>query len=724
MSPNPQNIMILPASYEECLFKSAIQTIINKGIDTSTIRTHQEWAHLLFCDTTPNANDRENKMSAIKQAFSIYFEGRTQYSISMDKVKEHFPYWFGIEKEDTTLNSVIQRALENEIKESRDPRNVESYRVDSIQEISRSSTLHYIYCAKIYIGDGSEPKFREGVEIRLMVGSIYPTYYTCTVLEYDFEEGLLYLSSVKQIADVDGAHMRIYIDLTFLIKHLQNHVETLLKNVPIDYPIYKFVTGNTHELKEIEHEDIPQCYYKRLDKDQKKAFHAALDNDITFIWGPPGTGKSFTLASIIRTLYYMEEERTAVCCISNVAVDQLVNKVIDIFDEEKADIQPGNLYRAGRTVDDRILKTDYLFPNDDVTRSLREQISILKETLNNQKKIKGKENSIEVIELKDRINTLRDKLKDRTEYLEYKSRVVFSTIANFIGSSKLNQSTFDNLIVDEASMLAFPNLLGLAAKISKRIILVGDFQQLSPISLVPNRYLKTNVFTYCGITLETLDHPALQILRTQRRSHTRLVRLVNDLFYNGQLKHPNQKPEPIVEEGAYPGDIIAFVDMPNGRVRFTKGGTRQNVVFAEKVIEIIDRYQAVKQDFSIGIITPYKGQQNMLRAMIAKRKYPVEFAERIKVGTVHTFQGSEDDVIIFDMVDCTLKDNDKAANIGKLYAGAEGEQLINVAVSRARHKLITVGEAAFVRNIPGNTVTMKLRRMIPNLLPPNAMYHF
>jgi MFS family permease len=71
-----------------------------------------------------------------------------------------------------------------------------------------------------------------------------------------------------------------------------------------------------------------------------------------------------------------------------------------------------------------------------------------------------------------------------------------------------------------------------------------------------------------------------------------------------------------------------------------------------------------------------------------------------------------------------LKDNDKAANIGKLYAGAEGEQLINVAVSRARHKLITVGEAAFVRNIPGNTVTMKLRRMIPNLLPPNAMYHF
>ena len=136
-------------------------------------------------------------------------------------------------------------------------------------------------------------------------------------------------------------------------------------------------------------------------------------------------------------------------------------------------------------------------------------------------------------------------------------------------------------------MLAFPNLLGLAAKISKRIILVGDFQQLSPISLVPDRYLKTNVFAYCGITLESLEHPALQILRIQRRSHTRLVGLVNEIFYNGELRHPNQRPEPIVYCGAYPDDIIAFADVPEGRVRFTRGGTRQNVAFAEKVIEII-----------------------------------------------------------------------------------------------------------------------------------------
>lgn len=724
MSPTPQNrmSMILPASHEEHWFRSAIQRILDLGIDTTQLRTHAEWAHLLFCDNTGDANTWGNKMSAVKQAFSIYFDGRGRYTINMDKIKEHYPHWFGVTEEEETLNSVIQRALENEIKESRDPRNVESYRVETIKELSRSSTLHYIYCAEIYIGDGSEPKFREGVEVRLMVGSVYPTYYTCSVLEYDFEEGLLYLSSIKQIEKTAGAYMRIYIDLTFLITRLQDQVAALLKVVPVDYPIYKFITGQTHELKKIEHEDIPECYYQRLDKDQKKAFHASLDKDITFIWGPPGTGKSYTLASIIRTLYYMEEERTAVCCISNVAVDQLVNKVIDIFDEEEADIQPGNLYRAGRTIDDRILKTDYLFPNDDVTKTIRKTIGELKEVLNDKKKIKGNETSVEVIELKDRINTLRDRLKEKTEKLEQKSRVVFSTIANFIGSAKLNQSCFDNLIVDEASMLAFPNLLGLAAKISKRIILVGDFQQLSPISLVPDRYLKTNVFAYCGITLESLEHPALQILRIQRRSHTRLVGLVNEIFYNGELRHPNQRPEPIVYCGAYPDDIIAFADVPEGRVRFTRGGTRQNVAFAEKVIEIIDQYQSVDLDFSIGVITPYKGQQNMLRAMIAKQKYPLEFAERIKVGTVHTFQGSEDDVIIFDMVDCSLTENGKAANIGRIYAGTEGEQLINVAVSRARYKLIVVGEANFLHNIPGNTVTTKLRNMMPKLMPRNATY--
>lgn len=56
------------------------------------------------------------------------------------------------------------------------------------------------------------------------------------------------------------------------------------------------------------------------------------------------------------------------------------------------------------------------------------------------------------------------------------------------------------------------------------------------------------------------------------------------------------------------------------------------------------------------------------------------------------------------MVDCEYLDNGKQSRIGKLYAGEAGERLINVAISRARHKLVVVCDPSYIRNIPGNTV--------------------
>ena len=126
-------------------------------------------------------------------------------------------------------------------------------------------------------------------------------------------------------------------------------------------------------------------------------------------------------------------------------------------------------------------------------------------------------------------------------------------------------------------------------------------------------------------------------------------------------------------------------------VLHTKGGTRQNKVFAENVIGILDTLSKDKNaDFTIGVITPYKGQVLLLRALKKEREYDEHFDSRVKIGTVHTFQGSECDIIIFDMVDCSKLASGHPNRIGQLYYGEEGERLMNVAVSRARHKLILV----------------------------------
>jgi superfamily I DNA and/or RNA helicase len=120
-------------------------------------------------------------------------------------------------------------------------------------------------------------------------------------------------------------------------------------------------------------------------------------------------------------------------------------------------------------------------------------------------------------------------------------KVVFSTISNFVINPRLKDGDFDNLIVDEASMLALPQLIALARKVTKRIILVGDFQQLSPITVAGVPLLKDNVFKLCGIDIDHTSHPALRPLLNQRRSNPKLVDIINNPFYAGHLQAKNKK---------------------------------------------------------------------------------------------------------------------------------------------------------------------------------------
>jgi superfamily I DNA and/or RNA helicase len=439
-----------------------------------------------------------------------------------------------------------------------------------------------------------------------------------------------------------------------------------------------------------------------------------MDNDLSLIWGPPGTGKSFTLASILYTLYHLGEDRTAVCCLSNVAVDQLLCKLLDIIDGEK--IEPGNIYRAGRSIDSRIIATDYLFPKDERTQTLRDEIRQNQERILRLKELK-QEKSEESIMLKAANKELREDLRTHTEDLVKSSRLVFSTISNFILSTILYESKFDNLIVDEASMMAMPSLLTLGHNISKRLILVGDFQQLSPISMVKDDLLVDSVFEMSDVNIRNTNHPALKQLLTQRRSNEKIVDLINRTFYQGKLIPEAKENENIINAEPFPGKVIALKKVTDGAVRYTKGGTRQNKVFAESVMDILDAMSKYRDaDFTIGVITPYKGQVSLLRALKRDRNYDDDFDKRIKIGTIHTFQGSECDIVIFDMVDCFKLENSKNPNrIGRLYKGNAGERLLNVAVSRAKHKLIVVCDPEYIKNIPGNKITPNSRSLFHKL---------
>lgn len=687
------------------LFEFCVRKAIEKKLLSQSMM-HNQWATTLF-GYEKNSTARIDKMSKVKREYSTYFTHTLKYAFDEEKLKRDFPYLFGIEEDDDdddcTSDSLVRdtiKAINKEIIEQHDPQNLESFKGSDLTLI-RQQGQSYIYQVRLTMNDGQEPNIHESIPFVLKV---YDKEVTCEAVDFDYITGVLFFTTNRRINN--ASYCKVLLDSTFILDGLKKRLEDLREcGINEDLPFSKFLFEETNIINEVPHNPIPLNWYEHLDRSQKNAFFAALDHDLSLIWGPPGTGKSFTLASIIYALYKLGEERTVVCCLSNVAVDQLLCKLLDILDPEGVEIKPGNIYRAGRSMDSRVMGTDYLFPKDEITQHLRDNIKQNQERIKRLKELKL-EKSEESIVLKAENKEMRERLREHTEFLVKSSRLVFSTISNFVLSTTLYESKFDNLIVDEASMMAMPSLLALGHNISKRLILVGDFQQLSPISIVKDDLLQDSVFEMSGVNIRNTGHPALKQLLSQRRSHEKIVDLINKTFYQGKLipaANPNDK---IIASKPFPGRIIALKKVTNGAVRYTKGGTRQNKVFAENIMNILDELSEDKDaDFSIGIITPYKGQVSLLRALKREREYEEKFDNRIKIGTIHTFQGSECDIIIFDMVDCFDMENGKPNKIGRLYAGKAGERLLNVAVSRARHKLIVVCDPGYIKNIPGNKLT-------------------
>ena len=692
------------------LFEYSVRKVISLGM-MDEAKTHQAWANLIF-GYEKKSYDRSDLMSIVKREYSQYFNEELQYKFLEDKIKMTFPHLFGL-KEDQDIFVRMLRALEAECIQQKDPRNQKVYRVATCENITIQDKK-YIYKAQLEVDEGEDPHFTEGVSFEFRTA--YTVYY-CEVVEFDYANAILFFSCGNKITMtydskvVSDATMNT-IALMKLLKDISEH------KIDSKLPLHKFLNGKTRQLSTVEHGPYPAYLddYLATDSSQYEAFKAALDKDITFIWGPPGTGKSYTLAAIIMALYHMKGERTAVCCLSNVAVDQLLNKVVDIIEVEEPDMTRGEFYRAGRTQDDKLIATDFLYPDDEKSKKLRTIIKLAAKKIETYKK-RNEQYTDEAIAIKAKIKDTREELKEHTGYLIGKVKVVFSTIANFVINSMLKDGDFDNIIVDEASMLAKPQLIALARKVKKRIILVGDFQQLSPITTAGVPILRENVFKMCGIDIAHTDHPALHQLLNQRRSNPKIVDVINHSFYADRLQAKNSLYDSIVAGPPYSGNVIGMYSVEDGTVRFTRGGTRQNVANANAVMNLLDMYnEEIEDTFSIGVITPYTGQVALLKALFTKKEYSTDFQDRVNIGTVHTFQGSECDVIIFDMVDCLKFEKDKTPYFGRIYGGEEGEQLLNVAISRAKHKLIVVCDPECLKRCPGGKVSDRTKVIFNSLL--------
>ena len=259
--------------------------------------------------------------------------------------------------------------------------------------------------------------------------------------------------------------------------------------------------------------------------------------------------------------------------------------------------------------------------------------------------------------------------------------------ATCLSSHKIGrpQPLFDLTIIDEAGQCNTAASLMPVAR-GKRLMLVGDPQQLNPvITLDPQKneelkkqydiddgydYIKSSIYK-SFLANDPLSEEIL--LHKHYRCSKEIIAFSNQKYYNNRLDISSCKSD---------NDALIYYEVCENRV----SGFERNTSFSEA--EAVVDYVKNHPDQNIGIITPFRNQKVLIDDLLKKAS-----RDQIPCGTVHSFQGDEKDVILFSSA-LTKSTHPKSYEWLKT-----NRELINVAVSRAKSKLVLFGNKKVIRNL-------------------------
>ncbi|MDH6307799.1 DNA replication ATP-dependent helicase Dna2 [Dysgonomonas sp. PFB1-18] len=399
--------------------------------------------------------------------------------------------------------------------------------------------------------------------------------------------------------------------------------------------------------------------------------------DYFLIVGPPGTGKTSIFArKLIERLHAEPNTNILVIAYTNRAVDELCASVCAAFGEDEAAcskyIRIGTELSCGEPYRHRLLQN------------------------------------------------ISHKAKNRKELLTEidNTRIFIGTLASVTGKSELfDLKQFDTAIIDEASQILEPQIIGLLPQCD-RFIMIGDHKQLSTITLQDENKSKVTDSELNAIGLydcreslfERLYHicqknewtHAYDTLTYHGRMHYDIAELVNNSFYDNRLKTATERQQIPLSLPNYDADDKYQSVVANTRIGFvpvrvsdySNSSDKINLAEADTVVSLatalLEVYRANNLDFdsqkTLGIITPYRNQI----ALIKRKLEETGIAELrdIMVDTVERYQGSQRDVIIFSF--CFNKPY-QLRFFSNMNRENTVDRKLNVALTRAREQLFLVG---------------------------------
>ena len=510
--------------------------------------------------------------------------------------------------------------------------------------------------------------------------------FTATVSYADEERMVVVIPSTDALVELQAAD-RVGVQLYF-DEHTYRLMFEALNQV------IKAKGNRLAELRDIFHGSAPVSTYRFaptrfpwLNPSQEEAVNKVLwAKDVAVVHGPPGTGKTTTLVeAIYETLH--RENQVLVCAQSNMAVDWISEKLVD---------RGIHVLRIGNPtrVNDKMLSFTYerrfeAHPDYPQLWSIRKAIRELY-----QQRRKGRSDNLhqKINALKDRATELEIRINTT---LFNEARVVACTLA---GSAHrvMTGMKFATLFIDEAAQALEP-ACWIAIRRADRVILAGDHCQLPP-TVKCQEAVRGGLAHTLMQTIVKRKPDAVSLLKVQYRMNEEIMRFSSDWFYGGNLQaSPEVKYRGILD---YDTPMVwvntegldcneEFVGESFGRIN--KAEARLTLEQLQTYITRIGKHRILEERIDFGVISPYKAQVQYLRQLIRRDAFFKPFHHLIAVNTVDGFQGQERDVIVISLV----RANDEG-QIGFL----SDLRRMNVAITRARMKLIILGDASTLTRHP------------------------